>query len=65
MAPDGETRYPRLPGARTGPGGELARDGARDNALNPDGPCKRCGGLGTHFLTCPLLRLPDEPEPAP
>lgn len=20
--------------------------------------CTRCGGLGTHYLTCPLLRLP-------
>jgi hypothetical protein len=27
----------------------------------PPGParqCARCGGLGTHYLTCPLLRLP-------
>ena len=27
----------------------------------PPGParqCTRCGGLGTHYLTCPLLRLP-------
>jgi hypothetical protein len=27
----------------------------------PPGParqCTRCGGLGTHYLTCPILRLP-------
>ena len=22
------------------------------------GQCMRCGGLGTHYLTCPVLRLP-------
>jgi anti-sigma regulatory factor (Ser/Thr protein kinase) len=30
----------------------------------PPGPCKRCGLLGgAHYLTCPLLRWPREPEP--
>jgi hypothetical protein len=24
----------------------------------PTGQCTRCGGLGTHYLTCPGLRLP-------
>ena len=22
------------------------------------GQCMRCAGLGTHYLTCPVLRLP-------
>lgn len=34
------------------------------NHINvPPGParqCTRCGGLSTHYLTCPLLRLPRE-----
>ena len=28
----------------------------------PSGParqCTRCGALGTHYLTCPILRLPE------
>lgn len=24
----------------------------------PAGPCLRCGAVGTHYLTCPTLRLP-------
>ena len=24
----------------------------------PTGQCTRCGALGTHYLTCPGLRLP-------
>jgi hypothetical protein len=64
MASDGQTTYPRPPGARTGPGAWLARDGARDSTYNTHRPCKRCGGLGdAHYLTCPLLRLSDQPEP--
>jgi hypothetical protein len=38
----------------------------------PPGParqCTRCGALGTHYLTCPSLRLPPgyrlTPGPAP
>ncbi len=26
--------------------------------------CRRCGGLGLHYLTCPVLRLPEEPASA-
>jgi hypothetical protein len=35
----------------------------------PRGQCARCGAVGTHYLTCPGLRLPpgyrlgDTPEP--
>jgi hypothetical protein len=32
-------------------------------------PCTRCGASGTHYLTCPTLRLPPgyrlSPDPAP
>jgi hypothetical protein len=24
----------------------------------PAGQCTRCGAVGTHYLTCPSLRLP-------
>ena len=24
----------------------------------PGGQCTRCGAVGTHYLTCPVLRLP-------
>jgi len=24
----------------------------------PEGRCARCGAVGTHYLTCPGLRLP-------
>jgi hypothetical protein len=27
-------------------------------APGPARQCARCGALGTHYLTCPLLRLP-------
>jgi hypothetical protein len=27
-------------------------------APGPGWQCARCGGLGTHYLTCPLLQLP-------
>ena len=27
-------------------------------AAGPARQCARCGALGTHYLTCPLLRLP-------
>jgi hypothetical protein len=65
MASDGETTYLRLPGAGSDPGAELTGDGARADANELYGPCKQCGGLGTHYLTCPLLQLPSEPESAP
>jgi len=35
----------------------------------PAGLCRRCGAVGTHYLTCPVLRLPpgyhlgDDPGP--
>jgi anti-sigma regulatory factor (Ser/Thr protein kinase) len=59
---DGEMTDPRIPDART----DLNAEQAREDTDNPRGPCKRCGALsGTHFLTCPLLRLPDQPEPPP
>jgi len=34
----------------------------------PAGParqCARCGALGTHYLTCPSLRLPPRPGTGP
>ena len=38
------------------------RDGAQDSPDRepelPTGQCTRCGALGTHYLTCPGLRLP-------
>ena len=38
------------------------RDGAQASADRepepPTGQCTRCGALGTHYLTCPGLRLP-------
>jgi hypothetical protein len=52
--------------------GRSARYGIADPALPGDGPevapgragelpgrpCMRCGAVGTHYLTCPGLRLP-------
>ena len=40
-----------------------SRDGLDDRQPHQRSPgparqCTRCGGLGTHYLTCPLLRLP-------
>jgi hypothetical protein len=53
-----------MPGARTDLGAELARQSAGGDTDNPHAPCKRCGGLGgVHYLTCPLLRRPGQPEP--
>jgi hypothetical protein len=64
MVSERQTTYACMPGVRTGLGTVVARDGTRKNADNPHGLCKRCGGRGSaHYLTCPLLRLPDEPEP--
>ena len=34
---------------------EVARDRAGELAGRP---CLRCGAFGTHYLTCPDLRLP-------
>ncbi len=66
MTCHGKTAYRPMPGARTGLAAELAREDAGRDAGNARGPCKRCGGRGNaHYLTCPLLRLPGEPEPAP
>lgn len=33
--------------------GRIAGDGAAEL-----GQCTRCGAVGTHYLTCPSLRLP-------
>jgi hypothetical protein len=38
----------------TGEGPEVAPGGAGELP----GPCARCGAVGTHYLTCPGLRLP-------
>ena len=39
-----------------------APQAAANHPDQPDEPperrCTRCGGIGTHFLTCPDLRLP-------
>jgi hypothetical protein len=37
-----------------GEGSEVAPGGAGELP----GPCARCGAVGTHYLTCPGLRLP-------
>jgi hypothetical protein len=52
-----------------------ARDGSRLAPRQPDEllprQCTRCGAVGTHYLTCPSLRLPsgyrlrDDPESTP
>ena len=34
------------------------RRGARRPAEQPERQCTRCGAVGTHYLTCPGLRLP-------
>jgi hypothetical protein len=39
----------------TGPGPQVA-PGPADEL--PGGQCTRCGAVGTHYLTCPGLRLP-------
>jgi hypothetical protein len=38
---------------REGPPTALGED-----AEPPAGQCTRCGAVGTHYLTCPSLRLP-------
>jgi len=41
-------------------------DPGQARADEPHGPCRRCGGLGgAHYLTCPLLQLPEKPGPQP
>jgi hypothetical protein len=48
-----------------------AQDGAPDEVIEvPVRQCGRCGAVGTHYLTCPALRLPRgyriaDPERAP
>jgi hypothetical protein len=51
MISDGKTPRP-------GPAGK--DPGLPGLSWRRDEPCKRCGGLGTHYLTCPLLQLPDD-----
>ena len=34
------------------------QDAPSDEADVPVRQCGRCGGVGTHFLTCPALSLP-------
>jgi anti-sigma regulatory factor (Ser/Thr protein kinase) len=54
MTSDGETPRPGPPGEDPGrPGLSWRRDQ----------PCRRCGGVGTHYLTCPLLQAPVNGEP--
>ena len=38
--------------------GKTTRPGPGGLSWRRDVPCRRCGGLGTHYLTCPLLRIP-------
>jgi hypothetical protein len=47
------------PGREPGrsPGREPGRSPGREPEL-PTVQCTRCGALGTHYLTCPGLRLP-------
>jgi hypothetical protein len=40
-----------------GPDGALLPEGA-DEQVAETRQCGRCGGVGTHYLTCPALRLP-------
>jgi hypothetical protein len=42
---------------RAAPRPEVAPEGAEDQAAETR-QCARCGGVGTHYLTCPALRLP-------
>ncbi len=35
-----------------------SQDAPSDEADVQVRQCGRCGGVGTHFLTCPALRLP-------
>lgn len=48
-----------FPGYRPGtaaPDGPLRPSPGDGAAARP--PCRRCGAAGTHYLTCPSLRLP-------
>ena len=44
------------------PESAFARKGQEAGPAGPAGPperqCARCGAVGTHYLTCPDLRLP-------
>jgi hypothetical protein len=40
-------------------GGDAGRPGLSWRRAKP---CRRCGGLGTHYLTCPLLQVPVDGE---
>lgn len=59
--PSAAVRYPAPPGA-LGPFPALPPDEslvAPDQAgESPPPQCTRCGAVGTHYLTCPGLRLP-------
>ena len=35
-----------------------SQDAPPDEADVPVRQCGRCGGVGTHYLTCPALKLP-------
>jgi len=67
MISDEETKRPDPAGGNPDrPGPSRRRYERRRPANEPPGPCKRCGGLnGAHYLTCPALQLPGEPEPQP
>jgi hypothetical protein len=39
------------------PEGTLLPEGAEEQVAETR-QCARCGGVGTHYLTCPALRLP-------
>jgi len=51
----GITPRPVTAAASPAEGPEVARPGAGEA---PQKQCARCGAVGTHFLTCPALRLP-------
>jgi hypothetical protein len=44
------------------PDSAFAGEGQEAGPAGPAGPperrCARCGAVGTHYLTCPALRLP-------
>ena len=52
--------HPQAAPRREGPPrqeGTPLPEGAEEEAAETR-QCARCGGVGTHFLTCPALRLP-------